>query len=77
MSFLGEKMKTRRGKGGKCKNKKKERGNKNTKRREDKKLTGKIVQNREEIREIGHDRSKKIACCERGKKYIFRIRGNK
>ncbi len=71
MSFWGNKMKTRRGKGGKCKNKKKERVKKKKKRRGNKKLTGKIVQNREEIREIGHDRSQKIACRERGKNIFF------
>jgi hypothetical protein len=27
------------------------------------------VQNREELRQIGHDRSRKTACHKRGKKY--------
>ncbi len=29
----------------------------------------KYMQNREEIRQKGHDRSRKTMCCERGKKY--------
>ncbi len=33
------------------------------------------MQNREELRQKGHDGSKKTTCCERGKKYYFQKGG--
>ncbi len=33
------------------------------------------MQNREELREKGHDGSRKTTCCERGKKYNFQKGG--
>jgi hypothetical protein len=78
MSFGGKNMKRPREKGGKCgrKGKKGERKRKKGERKlEKRKQKGKLMQNREELRQKGHDGSRKTTCHERGKKHNFQKGG--
>ncbi len=70
-------MKREREKGGKCKRKrKKEERKRKGKENEKRGRKGvKEMQNREELRQKGHDRSRKTTCRERGKKYHFQKEG--
>ncbi len=71
-------MKREREKGGKCKRKRQKEERKRKKGEENEKRGRKGVkemQNREELRLKGHDRSRKRTCCERGKKYYFQKGG--
>jgi hypothetical protein len=69
MSFGGKNMKREREKEEKWKTRK-EKGERRKKKRKRSKRV-KEVQSSEELRHIGHDRSKKTWCRERGKNVIF------
>jgi hypothetical protein len=77
----GKNMKGGREKRGKMEKKKEERGNKKEERgkgkeKEKKGIKSKYeMQNREELRQKGHIRSRKTMCHERGKNIIFRKGG--
>jgi hypothetical protein len=71
MSFVRKNTKRQREKWGKCKRKRKK-GEENEKRGSKR---VKLLQNREELRQKGHNGIKKTKCCERGKNIIFRRGG--
>jgi hypothetical protein len=79
MSVRAINMKTEREKRGKCKRKKKENRKKKGKRERNRKgeVKGKKIQNREKLRQKGHDMVQIMTYHERGEKFDFQITSQK